>query len=46
MDRGKMLDADRLKPSDEYCCVLRVKLQHVPRQEIAAIRRVLLSDAG
>ena len=44
--RGKILDADRLTLSDERRCVLRTKLQCVPRQETAAIRRVIVGDAG
>jgi len=50
MKRGKILDADSafggLRLNDKYRCVLRAKFQHVPRQEIAAIRRVVVSDAG
>ncbi len=46
MKRGKILDANRLKLSDEYRCALRAKLKHVSRQEITTIRRVLVSDAG
>lgn len=46
MKRGKILDADSLKLSDEYRCVLRAKIQHVPRQESAAIRRVAVKYTG
>ena len=42
MKRGKILDADRLKLNNEYRCVSRAEFQHVPRQEIAAIRRVVV----
>ena len=41
-----MLDAGGLKLNDEYRIVLRVKIQHAPHRQIAAIRRIVVSDAG
>ena len=46
MKRGKLLDADTLKLIDEYRVVFRKNVQRALRQEIAAIRRVLVRSSG
>ena len=46
MKRSRILDADKLKLSDEYSIVFRTNIQRALCQEVAAIRRALVRNPG